>query len=409
MAANVNVFVDNLQLVEVSNYLYLVKKTLTVDPICDSNLDDNLPGEALGCAEYKDPANKSFYLTGFSYLCRENAIGCTALLDTYNTPDEAGIKMYNVWFAGAGGATVKRTIVGTEYTCKIPLGEKGCYLNIFGADKAQVVAAGGVLNTSSVYIPADTPSTTPIYLVANKEATCHAADLGCTLAGQKQLTPSGPVYVTTTIKNDPALYERTICTKEAEGCQAFNYRNGAMYFKDPVLMGQKCAPIATAWMWPALKATVGFGRAWVSAAVVAAGADCQSDQNCTAPAKCEKKAIGHATRIIVLMILITACGLTASPPLMIILWASVRPSRAAVPNMWTIMITIKRHYFIDNDKLKAAQANCNGQVSQRYGCILLDNTELPNKIWETVASYSASNQKNFALVAPVSTGEMTPT
>ncbi|MEK7213020.1 MAG: hypothetical protein AAB678_01085, partial [Patescibacteria group bacterium] len=404
VAANVNVFVDNLQLVEVSNYLYLVKKTLTVDPICDSNLDDNLPGEALGCAEYKDPANKSFYLTGFSYLCRENAIGCTALLDTYNTPDEAGIKMYNVWFAGAGGATVKRTIVGTEYTCKIPLGEKGCYLNIFGADKAQVVAAGGRLNTSSVYIPADTPSTTPIYLVANKEATCHAADLGCTLAGQKQLTPSGPVYVTTTIKNDPALYERTICTKEAEGCQAFNYRNGAMYFKDPVLMGQKVCAYRDGVDVAGVKSNGWFWKGVGKCGGVAAGADCQSDQNCTAPAKCEKKGDWPCYpdyRFNDINYGLWSYGVTTSYDNFV---GECPSEQSGCTEYVDHNDNNKRHYFIDNDKLKAAQANCNGQVSQRYGCILLDNTELPNKIWETVASYSASNQKNFALVAPVSTG-----
>jgi hypothetical protein len=45
-------FVDNVQFTKVRDLTYLVKKTLGVPDICDSNNTDNLPGEALGCSEY---------------------------------------------------------------------------------------------------------------------------------------------------------------------------------------------------------------------------------------------------------------------------------------------------------------------------------------------------------------------
>ena len=68
----------------------------------------------------------------------------------------------------------------------------------------------------------------------------------------------------------------------------------------------------------------------------------------------------------------------------------------------------KRHYFIDNDKLKAAQANCNGQVSQRYGCILWITPNCPIKFGNSCFLFGQQS-KEFRLSGARQHREMTPT
>ncbi|MFH2018773.1 MAG: hypothetical protein ABII98_02155 [bacterium] len=243
---NSPLFVDNVQFVKVQDLTYLVKKTLSVPVNCDSNPTDNLPGEALGCAEYSvDPvvSQSPYYLTNFSFLCRENAVGCSAFLDTFNT-DSVNTTTYNVWMQGVGGTEVKLTGIqgpdGVDLACRIPVGEAGCYIKTV-ADKsvAEITRAGGQLVASSVVIPADTSLASPIYLVNNPAGQCKTADKGCVLAGAQTFSPSGAKYTTTTIKNDPAQYDKALCSSEAVGCTSYTGDQGNFFFKDPVVLGQK--------------------------------------------------------------------------------------------------------------------------------------------------------------------------
>jgi hypothetical protein len=261
-----NLFIDNVILTEVEDYIYLVKDSLSVDPICDSNPNDNLPGEALGCSAYTDPIKTMYYLTNFSYLCREVAVGCTALLDTFNTPDDSGPRAYNVWLelktAGQGGVTAKTTIDDIVYECAVPVGEIGCYTDVFGKTATQINSGGITADNatpklvhSTVLIPADTPSNSPIYLVANKGATCKSENMGCQVVGRATKNISGKSYSfdflgnpnplfthyetfeEVGIKNDPALYESTSCVSEAESCKSWTSGQSKYYFKDPVTNG----------------------------------------------------------------------------------------------------------------------------------------------------------------------------
>ncbi|MEK7623140.1 MAG: hypothetical protein AAB408_00530, partial [Patescibacteria group bacterium] len=94
-------FIDNVELTRLQDYEYLIKdswqESVTLDdgrvvsadvPLaCDAEPEDTNPGAALGCAEYKDSKGTTAYATGFDALCREAAVGCEPLWDTYNTLD----------------------------------------------------------------------------------------------------------------------------------------------------------------------------------------------------------------------------------------------------------------------------------------------------------------------------------
>ena len=392
-------YLDNVAIKEVSDYIYLVKKSLKVDAACDSNLNDNLPGEALGCTAYTDPANRTVNLTGFNYLCRENAIGCTALFDTHNTLDDAGARAYNVRLSGTSGATVSVTIGKDVYSCQIPGGENGCYVNIFGHEVSEIRAVPGVsIATSTVYIPSDTPSTTPLYLVANQSATCNAVDLGCRYAGVETQTPAGPKYQTTLVKNDPASYDKTLCQREAVGCQAYSGTDGTAYFKDPSITGNKICAYRTGVSISGIKSD-----GWFWKGVGTCSNDktkyCSLNQDCGAGNTCV--GIGNQPCYPTYVVGGNNYGL----------WSFGDGAKyenfvgecPAEQNMCTEFVdrsdNDRSYYLLKNNKVSAG--SCDGKVSQREGCALFDQTDLPNKFYNSKATYDLSTSNQFAKVSPV--------
>lgn len=403
---NGRLFLDNVNLKEVSDLLYLVKNSLKVDPVCDSNLNDNLPGEALGCTAYKDPNNRVVNLTGFSQLCREGAIGCTALLNTYNTINDEKPRAYNVWLAGRGN-TKQEIKVGTEtFACQILPGETGCYTNVFGHTAQDILTVNkSVFVTSTVYIPGDTPSSSPVYLVANQQASCNAVDLGCTYAGTENISPTGPRFITTTVKNDPALYENSLCQKEAVGCSAYTGASGNTYFKNPTISGQRICTYRT-------DVTVNNARMngwfWKDVGV------CSNDKtkNCTASRECGGgnicQNIGEIPCYSKYIIEGNEFGL----------WSYGDKGKyenyvGTCPEEQDQCTEYadhndgsRKYYFLKNDKLSAG--NCDGSVSQREGCALFDQTDNPNKFWVTKDTYRASELAQFKAVKPIDGTDKNP-
>ena len=404
---NSNIYFDNVRLTAVGDYLYIVKDSLKVDQICDSNLNDNLPGEALGCAEYKKTnGGAPVYITGFNYLCREKAIGCTALYDTKNT-EEPGALAYNVFVTGTEGMKVQKTIKGAEYSCEILLGQNGCYFNVKGASIDDIAAGGGIITTSTVYVGSDTPAAEPVYLVANKEATCSQLDIGCVYAGRRVDTPVGAQYQETLIKNDPASYNTSLCQSEAVGCNEYSFGDGKMYFKDPAIAGQKICSYRkdatigsekfSGWFWK------GVGKC--SGPAPAANKYCVNDSDCDSGAKCENKdeqpcypAYLQAGNIYGLW----SYGTSGK-------YENFVGECPASQNGCTEFVdhndNDQKYYLIDDERLKLRQSECNGQVSQKYGCILLDKTDQPNKFWTASSSYHESEKVGYDLVVPSDTAQ----
>ncbi len=399
---NGQLFLDNVSLKEVSDYIYLVKNTLKVDPVCDSNLSDNLPGEALGCSEYKNPDGMPIYLTRFSALCREKAIGCTSVYDTRKTPDEPGPRAYNVWLAGAEGTKITKVIGGQTYTCQVILGQTGCYVNTIGATTSTIITDAGdtAITPSTIYVQPDTPSTAPIYLVASKDFACGVTDLGCVKAGRMAETITGPTYGEVLIKNDPASYNTTLCQKEAVGCNAYASTNGTSYFKDPIVIGQKVCSYKQDVMKNGVKYNGWF---WKGIGVCSNN----NSQFCSANTDC---GVGN-----------TCAGIDAQPCYPNYLQAN------NIYGLWSYGDTQsyknfvgecpgnqsgctefvdhkennKPYYLINDDRLKSRQGECNGQISEKFGCILFDKTDSPNKLWSSALSYAASIKVNEDLVVPV--------
>ncbi|MDD2758100.1 MAG: carbohydrate binding domain-containing protein [Patescibacteria group bacterium] len=467
-----SLFLDNIKLSEVTDYIYLVKNTLSVDPICDSNLNDNLPGEALGCTAYKDPAKNTFYLTNFSYLCREEAVGCTAVLDTFNTPDDPLARAYNVWLAGVGGTKAEVVVGGTAFSCQIPSGSNGCYTNIAGKTAKEIFASADAIagkiafTSSSIYIPPDTAATAPIYLVANKDATCKAENMGCQVMGRSTLTPVSAVselqgnsatFEDIAVKNDPALYDSMLCTYEGVGCRSWESGDSNYYFKDPKLNGNKiCSyhsepvemslpvvdpgnPPALLPHWDVVTVTT-TGWLWKDVGMCGniPGLLCSSDNDCPKPGICQLKnqipcypltrdssggfALWSFGNTNYYEGFVGECPQEQSGCSEFVDHSSVADNKLTKKCKFSGKMCYKdsdcneaendicqenigsAYYLIENNKLKEAENKCNGLVSEAEGCVLLDKTAQPNKYWHTTSTYADSIKKNDKMVAPQDKG-----
>ncbi|MBI2444034.1 MAG: hypothetical protein HYV42_02205 [Candidatus Magasanikbacteria bacterium] len=412
-------FIDNVQLTEVSDYLYRLKNSLTIPAACDSHPEDNLPGEALGCRAYTAADGRSENLTNFSFLCREAAIGCTAVLDTYNTltggrvtEADQGPQVYRVWLPGNGPGTLKLTINGrdlaapdgrTPVTCAVPAGEPGCYVDVRDVEPGILTAQGEIngaavrpqLTPSSVYLPADTPSTTPWYLVNNQETICREPDRGCTAAGALVPAAAGTQFEDTLIKNDPALYREALCQSEAVGCSALlDARGGTTYAKDPAVQGNRiCAyrpavpdkGIRAGWYWSGVKVCDNDAtKICASDAACGAGNKCNQDRACYPNYTLADGSYGLWSAGDVN----TYAGFVGECP----------AAEAGCSEFVDRNDNNRPWYFLNNDKVN--KNDCSGEVSLKNGCALFDETANPAKLWNTAASYRKSDRNDGRLVPP---------
>ncbi|NUM25557.1 MAG: hypothetical protein HUU49_02925 [Candidatus Buchananbacteria bacterium] len=184
-------FVDNIEIKEVQNYEYVIKNSWETPSSCDTNPFVDPPIQApqfmLGCAQYFDSYNRVHNLKSFTSLCREEAIGCEALIDTQNSssPFEQNFN------ASDGIADVK--------------------------------------------VPADNL----VYMTTRPEQQCGSDQKGCQAVGLPQITVvdntsqivSG--YQTAYLINDPDKYDSILCGNEEVGCQEWQSSKGFTYFKNP--------------------------------------------------------------------------------------------------------------------------------------------------------------------------------
>lgn len=214
-----NIYLDNVILKEVVNKVYAIENSWYTPVACDNTLEDpdgskgkNLPGcddsasgrcsigEMLGCAGYTTRANQTVYLRSFASLCRPEAAGCEALIDTKNN------------------AT--------------PLAK-----NYHEGDP------------SEVRVPADEQ----IYMVNNSPFACPASDKGCTAYGlpfiDQQDNSVG--YQSVFIKNQPDRYETDLCYGNNLWCEEYAGNGGARYFKEPhnkiCVYGSAIASVGNSW------------------------------------------------------------------------------------------------------------------------------------------------------------------
>ncbi|MEI6287968.1 MAG: hypothetical protein WCP18_00055 [bacterium] len=203
------IFIDNVILKEVNQNIYAIDNSWVTPFSCDNKIETpygssstnpsfvydsynavrDYPGEMVGCSAYRDRKNVVWNLKSFERLCRPDAIGCEALIDTYNSDSPFGIT-YNV--GDQKGAEVK--------------------------------------------VPADSQ----IYMVNDKPFECKAENMGCGAYGLPNMTRYDETvgYNTIFLKNQPDRYNSDLCKSNELWCEQFQEQSKSVnssfvYFKDP--------------------------------------------------------------------------------------------------------------------------------------------------------------------------------
>ena len=418
------IYLDNVSLVEVNEYLYLVKNTLSVPGVCDSNLNDNLPGEALGCATYLDINSKTYYLNNFSYLCREEAVGCTALVDTHNTIESAldssgntkgeeVERYYNVALKRITATTDELEnrsikITDDEYKCTIQKGENECFVNIFGHSSSTIVIADGSLD-NAYYIPKDNTVSTPIYLVVNEGAYCSSQNKGCMETGLKGVgLNDSSVFENVFIKNDPDSYEskNLLCNYLGSGCDEYTSSDGNFYFKDPALMQAGICEYKTN-VTTQYGSRTGWFRQDVGVCSSAPATMCTDDSGCAVEDDvCVKKGSIPCYSDYVLKdgsYGILPSGSAGYTNLVGECPASESGCTKYLDHNDADSYDNPEEYYFLEQSVEVGD-ECEGKASISYGCILLDKTDNPTKMYDTASTYVDSGENEYNLVKPTDSG-----
>lgn len=170
-------FIDNIVLKENPSSLYLVKDSWTA---CDQ----------VGCDEYYDLAKDTHYLKSFNKLCREEAIGCEAMIDTNNSTNP--------------------------------------FAEFYPYEETHFIGSRDEVKVEEDFVR---------FIVNNKNDYCQAANKGCTKFGDPNMQADNSVkdFQSVYLIDDPNSYDDILCREKEVGCQTFTSPDyeANYYFKDP--------------------------------------------------------------------------------------------------------------------------------------------------------------------------------
>ncbi len=175
------VFLDNILLSEVVDNLAFVKNSWNTPASCD----DPFTGAYLGCQAYTDLNGNDYTFKSFANLCREEAIGCLAAIDTKNSK--------------------------SPFTQAFHIGD---------------------------YSRIDVEEDSVTYFVPDQDKYCPQAYKGCSELGlpilNRAVDNNNIIAFQTVYKiNDPDKYEQSLCDYDELYCEEYNSDKGTYYFKNP--------------------------------------------------------------------------------------------------------------------------------------------------------------------------------
>lgn len=366
-------YVDYLRMTESQDTFGVVKNSWTIPASCDRGPGvDGTPGTGpaapqyyLGCKAYTETkSNQTSAFYQFTRLCSENVVGCQAFFDTRNSNEPSG-RVYNAVCSTATTATsgTDCKINNISY-CTIPTGQRSCTFEYAGAALPRV--AGGTFALSFGPDTRIVRNDAAVYLVDNGEASCTEASLGCQEVGKpvfNQDRSQVTAYETAYVFDRPDEYKDTLCAASALFCAAWNTpSNGTYFFKDP---GEQTCEYREDVKNPQGISYSGWFKT-------------ETNTPCYA---------NNATSA-------REYGIWRNGDSLYSNWVGSCP---ATENRCTEYIDPvstdsnvssrgKSYYFLQNDKLGASvqDVECNGQISQKAGCILFNGSS------ELSLKYSAS-------------------
>ncbi len=240
-------YVDNVILREGEDNITILKDSWVTPAECDATPEGtSSPQYYLGCAEYSDQNGDTSYLHSFSSLCEESQVGCSAYFMTQESND-VGAAVYGAlcstidgaqatsatscYYALDGGGTAYDTT--SLFLCTIGVGTTSCEFNIDWYVPAGDLASHLSYAASTVVSPADKD----VFLVVNDDVECTSDVAGCIEVGLPVFSQDHTAvdsWTTTYLMNTPDDYATTLCSQDELFCNAWqDSSNNMHYFKDP--------------------------------------------------------------------------------------------------------------------------------------------------------------------------------
>jgi len=237
--ANSAFYIDNIVFEEVSDHIYLIKNSY----IQCSGYEN--------CAQYTDRDKAIHYLKSFSKLCKDDKVGCEALIDTQNSNnpfreefDGKGPRLRGD-VDGNGILDIADVAYLVDYTMTggpqpVPYLEVGDVNNNGLVNNSDAFAIAAIITNNREPEPlmADlfVPDDQLVYLVNDKNKYCKATEQGCTRFGSPSVNQNNEVtdYEDVYLVSDPDQYNKTMCDMAESGCGQYSAGQGDYYyFKDP--------------------------------------------------------------------------------------------------------------------------------------------------------------------------------
>ncbi len=388
-------FVDNVVLLERQGQTYLLANSWKTPASCDAPV----PQAHLGCGEYKvntqtsgGSNNQNVFLQSFSNLCRPEKVGCTAFIDTKNSP-ALNAQTWNAVCQLAGAATTDTPCndANSQLLCTVSAGKNNCRYQTEDAGSlasCSSLSGAGVCRDESTYT---NTADSYVYLVDDKSKACSADQAGCMLTGQ-ELTDGTGSTKSVAVKINTDNFDKQLCLSEAVACEEYRTADSVAYFKNP---SNKLCEWRDNVNLPGSATPV---SGWFKKAIVAS--DQSGTATITTPEPC------NSTRLLDNVYGISRnadsdytgfaglCGVENDK-----CTEFVDPVDTSVDNP-----NGASYYYINNDKITSG--DCAGQVSQKQGCVLFNDTSNLSLIYPAAATYSASqdNQNKKVDPAPCAAG-----
>ncbi|MDD3284154.1 MAG: carbohydrate binding domain-containing protein, partial [Patescibacteria group bacterium] len=212
------IYIDNIVLKEIQSSFYKIKDSWNTPKVCfgEDNPDEN--GSAvpyLGCQRYTDKDNIPVYLYEFSNLCKEEYVGCKAMIDTHNS-DMPFQQTFNAYCENETNSYGKECNIGKYY-----------YKN-----NSYVIPSN--ITTSTVVVPKDDI----VYIVDDDKYSCSSSNKGC---GSLGVSDDSSTYYDTYLINNPDNYissdkygssdKQILCLDEYKNCVAFTKPDNSKIYK----------------------------------------------------------------------------------------------------------------------------------------------------------------------------------
>ncbi len=249
-------YLDNVMLREGEDNITVIKNSWITPASCDQTAEGTVSDQyMLGCQEYTDQNGAVAYLKSFNSLCEESQVGCSSYFMTQES-DATGAAVYGAYCSMVDGSS---TVYGAEATsatscyyalnsaktaydtdsqflCTIGVGQTSCEFDLnWYATLEDLTSYHPHLSYkgSTVISPADKD----VFLVVNSDVECTSDVAGCTEVGLPTFSQdhtSVASWTSTYLMNIPADYATTLCTEKGLYCNAWTDGDGSThYFKDP--------------------------------------------------------------------------------------------------------------------------------------------------------------------------------